>query len=81
MRCRQGDRYEIWYIAMGCGILIMGFYHIVMINLEFDMGYGLMISEMTVSIRSSSVSIWDTLSLWALPVMLEPKAPPGFRAR
>jgi hypothetical protein len=31
--------------------------------LDTDMGYGLMIWEMTVSIRSSSVSIWDILSL------------------
>ena len=34
-----------------------------MANLGIDMGYGLMIREMTVSIRSSPVSIWDIFSL------------------
>jgi hypothetical protein len=34
-----------------------------MVILDIDMGYELMIWEMTVSIWSSSVSIWDILSL------------------
>jgi hypothetical protein len=38
-------------------------YHINMVSLVIDMGYGLKIWEMTVSIRSSSVSIWEILSL------------------
>ena len=38
-----------------------------MVILDIDMGYGLMIWEMTVSIWSSSISIRDILSLctWA----------------
>jgi hypothetical protein len=32
--------------------------------LDIGMGYELMIWQMTVSIRSSSISIWDILSLW-----------------
>ena len=45
-------------------------YHIDMINshidiviLDINMGCGLMIWEMTASIRSSPISIWDILSL------------------
>jgi len=49
-------RYEIWYINMVV-------YHIDMVILDVVMGYGLMIWEMKVSIRSSSISIWDILSL------------------
>ena len=41
----------------------MVIYHIDMVILNIDMGYGLMIWEMTVSIRSSPISIWDILSL------------------
>jgi len=41
----------------------MVIYHFDMVILDVDMGYGLMIWEMTVSIRSSSTSIWDILSL------------------
>jgi hypothetical protein len=41
----------------------MVFYHIDTVILDIDMGYGLMIWEMTVSIWSSSISIWDILSL------------------
>jgi hypothetical protein len=38
--------------------------HIDMVILDIDMGYGLMIWEMTVSVWSSSaISIWDILSL------------------
>ena len=33
------------------------------IILDIDMGYGLMIWDMLVSIRSSSISTWDILSL------------------
>ena len=36
--------------------------HIDMVTLDIDMGYGLMIWEMKVSIWSSPISIWDSLS-------------------
>ena len=52
-----GYRYGIRYIDMVI-------YHIDMVILDIDMEYGLMIWEMTVSIRSSSISIWDIWSLW-----------------
>jgi len=48
-------RYGIWYID----IVI---YHIDMVILDVDMGYGLMIWEMTVSIRLSPISILVTLA-------------------
>ena len=51
-----GYRYRIWYIDRVI-------YHIVMVILDIDMGYGLMIWEMTISIWSSWRSIWDNLSL------------------
>jgi hypothetical protein len=41
----------------------MVIYHIAIVILDIDMGYGLMIWEMTVSIRSSPQSVWDILSL------------------
>ena len=41
----------------------MVIYHIDTVILDIAMGCGLMIMEMTVSIWSSSVSIWDVLSL------------------
>ena len=47
---KMGYRYGIWYIDM--------------VILDINMGYGLMIWEMTVSIRSSPISVWDILSLW-----------------
>jgi len=47
-----GYRYGKWYIDMVIN-------HIDMIILDIDMGYGLMIWEMSVSIRSSPISIWD----------------------
>jgi hypothetical protein len=53
-------RYGIWYID----IVI---YHIDMVIRDIDMKYSLMIWEMTVSIRSLPISIWDILSLWAIP--------------
>ena len=43
-------RYGIWYIDMVI-------YHIDMVILDTDMGYGSMIWEMTVSIRSSPIVI------------------------
>jgi hypothetical protein len=53
-----GYQFEIQYIDM--------------VILDIDMGYGLMIWEMTVSIRSSSISIWDILSsLWPVRPRLE----------
>jgi len=51
-----GYRYEMGYIDMVI-------YHIHLVMRDIDMGYGLMIWEMTVSIRSSPISIWDILSL------------------
>ena len=56
MRCRYGYRYGISDID----IVI---HHIDMVILDIDMGYGLMIWEMSVSILSSWISIWDILSL------------------
>jgi hypothetical protein len=50
------NRYGIWYIDMVI-------HHIDMVILDIDMEYGLMIWEMTVSIRSTPISIWDILSL------------------
>ena len=47
----MGNRHGIWYIGMVI-------YHIVMVILDIDMGGGLMMLEMTVSIRSYSISIW-----------------------
>jgi hypothetical protein len=41
----------------------MVIYHIDMVILGIDMGYGLMIWEMTISIWSFPISIWDILSL------------------
>jgi len=43
----------------------MVIYHIDMVILDIDMGYELMIREMTISIWSSSISLWDILSLCA----------------
>ena len=39
-------------------------YHIDMVILDIDMGYGLMIWELTASIWSSAVSTREILSLW-----------------
>jgi len=41
-------------------------YHIDMVMLDIDLGCGLMISEMTVLIWSSSISTWDILTVWSL---------------
>ena len=60
------DQFEIWCIDM----II---YHIDTVVLGIHMGYGLMMWEMTVSIWSSPISIWEILSLWSLP--------PGARLR
>jgi hypothetical protein len=51
------DPTSIWDIDMVI-------YHIDMVILDIDTGYGLIIWEMAVSIRSSPRSIWDILSLW-----------------
>jgi len=74
----MGDRYgrsdineisigiSIWNVIYRYGIGYidtMVIYHIDMVILDIDMEYGLTIWEMTVSIRSSSISIWDILSL------------------
>jgi len=74
----MGDRYgrsdineisigsSIWNISCRFRIryVNMIIYHIDMVILEIDMGDGVMIWEMIVSIRSSPISIWDILSLW-----------------
>jgi len=52
----MGYRYGIW-------IIDMVIHHIGMVIQDIDMGYGLMIWEMTVSIWSSWRSIWDIMSL------------------
>jgi len=49
-------RYGIWYID----IVI---YHMDVVILDLDMGNGLMIWEMTVSMWSTPISRWDILSL------------------
>jgi hypothetical protein len=75
MRYRYEYRHGIWHIDLRYGILCLVYlcdvylyviYHIDMVILDVDMGYGLlvMVWEMTVSIRSSSVLTWDILSLW-----------------
>ena len=55
----------MWDIDMGYGIwyIDMVIHHVSMVTLDIDMEYGLMIWEMTVSIWSSWISIWDILSL------------------
>jgi len=72
----MGDRYgrsDINEITIGMSIWDMGYrfgtryidmviYHIDMVILDIDMGYGLLICEMTESIWSSWRSIWDILS-------------------
>jgi len=42
-------------------------YHIDVVILNIDTGYGFMIWEMTVSIRSSPISIWDILFVTLQP--------------
>jgi len=73
----MGDRHwrsDINEISIGMSIWVTGYrfgipyidmviYRIDMVILDIDMGYRLMIWEMTVTIRSSSISIWDILSL------------------
>jgi len=41
----------------------MVIYHLDMVILDIETGYGLIKWEMMVSIRSSAISIWDILSL------------------
>jgi len=55
----------MWDLGYRLGIqyIDMVIYHNGMVILDIDMGYGLMIWEMTVSMQSSPVSIWDILSL------------------
>jgi len=50
----------------GIGVLDMVIYHtdMTILDIDIDMGYGLMIREMTISIWSSSIAIWDILSFW-----------------
>jgi len=53
----MGYRYETRSVDMVI-------YHIDMVILDINMGYGPMIWEITVSMCSSAISIWDILSLW-----------------
>jgi hypothetical protein len=50
--------YGIWCVAVDTVIS-----HIDMVILDIDMGYGLMIWEMTVLIWEMTISTWDILSL------------------
>jgi len=56
---------SIWNMVYQNGIRYtdMAIHHIDVIILDIDVGYGLMIWEMTVSTRSSVISILDILSL------------------
>ena len=56
----------MWDTGYRYGLYLMDvvIHHIDVVTLDIDMGYGLMIWEMTVSIWSSLISIWETLSLW-----------------
>ena len=56
---------SIWDMGYRFGIryIVMLMYHIDMAVLDIDVGYGLMIWEMTVSIWSSFTSMRDILSL------------------
>jgi len=66
----------------GIGYIDVVIYHIDMVILDIDIGYGLMIWEMTVSIWSSPISIWDILSPCAGPHPLVPfAAPPDWYIR
>jgi len=56
----MGYRYGIRYIDMVI-------YHIDIVILNIGTGYGRMIWEMTESIWSSLISIWDIFSLWVWP--------------
>jgi hypothetical protein len=58
MRYRYEYRYGIW-TSIWEDYIDMVIYHIDMVILDIDMGHGLMIREMTVSIRSFWISIWD----------------------
>ena len=52
----------------------MFIYHIDMVILDIDVGYGLMIWEMTVSIWEMTTSIWDILSLCLELILQRPDA-------
>jgi hypothetical protein len=65
-RVTRYDVISIWEMVMG-NRTDMVTYHIDVVILDIDMGYGLMIWEMKVSIRSSPISMWDILSLWTQP--------------
>ena len=68
MRFRYEYRYGIWDMGYRFGIryIDMIIYHIDMGILDIDMGYRLLIWEITVSIRSSPISMWHILTLWTL---------------
>jgi len=65
MGYRYGYRYGICVIDMGYGIwyIDMVIYHSDIVILDIKIGCGLMMWEMTVSIWSSPISMWDILSL------------------
>jgi hypothetical protein len=56
---------SMWDMGYDISIWI---HHTDIVILDIDTGYGLMIWEMTVSMWSSPISIWDTLSLWSVPL-------------
>jgi len=58
----MGDRTSIRY-RYGIWVIDMVIHHIDMVILDTDIGYGLMIWELTVSIWEMTISIWDMLSL------------------
>jgi len=64
MKYRLEYRYGMCAIDLGYSISIRLSTISIMVILDIDTGYGLMMWEMTVSIRSSPISIWDILSLW-----------------
>jgi hypothetical protein len=73
---------SIWNMVYryGTRYIDMIIYHVDLVILDIDIGYGLMIIwEMTVSIWSSPVSIWDILSLWQ--GLARPPLPVGERKR
>jgi len=69
----------MWDMGYRCGIRLidMVIYHMDMVILDIDMGYGLMIWQMAASIRSSPISIWDILSLWSQPYPRRGRTAPG----
>jgi hypothetical protein len=62
-RISMGHRYGISMWDMGYGIWDIGIWDIDSVILDIDMGYGVSIWEMTLSILSFWITIWDILSI------------------